>query len=79
MADCSLAIENIFLAANSIALGTCYINQLHWLRNDMKLREFLFELGIPKEHTICSSAIVGYIDKQSSVPSRKEGTINILK
>lgn len=79
MADCSLAVENLFLAAHSIGLGTCYINQLHWLRNDAKLREFLFELGIPKEHTICSSAIVGYIDKPSMVPARKEGTINIIK
>ena len=79
MADCSLALENLFLAANSIGLGTCYINQLHWLRNDSKFREFLFEIGIPKEHTICSSAVVGYIDKPSIAPSRKEGTINLIK
>ncbi|MBU3172465.1 nitroreductase family protein [Clostridium estertheticum] len=79
MADCSLALENLFLAANSIGLGTCYINQLHWLRNDTEFREFLFELGIPKEHTICSSAVVGYIDKPSIALSRKEGTINIIK
>lgn len=79
MADCSLALENLFLAANSIGLGTCYINQLHWLRNDSKFREFLFELGIPKEHTICSSAIVGYIDTPTIGPLRKEGTINIIK
>ncbi|MBX4271321.1 nitroreductase family protein [Clostridium estertheticum] len=79
MADCSLALENLFLAANSIGLGTCYINQLHWLRNDAEFREFLFELGIPKEHTICSSAVVGYIDKPSIALSRNEGTINIIK
>lgn len=79
MADCSLALENLFLAANSLGLGSCYINQLHWLRNDNNLREFLFELGIPKEHTICSAAVVGYIDKESIVPPRKEGTIHIVK
>jgi nitroreductase len=79
MADCSLAIENIFLAAQSLGLGSCYINQLHWLRNDPKLRDFLFELGIPREHTICSSAAVGYIAKASNTPKRKEGTINIVR
>jgi len=79
MADCSLALGNLFLAANSIGLGTCYINQLHWLRNDAKFREFIFELGIPKEHTICSSAVVGYINKPSITPLRREGTINIIK
>ncbi|ODA39107.1 DUF2798 domain-containing protein [Desulfosporosinus sp. BG] len=34
-------------------------------------------LGIPREHTICSSAAVGYIAKQASVPPRKEGIIHI--
>ena len=79
MADCSLALENLFLAANSLGLGSCYINQLHWLRNDANLRDFLFELGIPREHTICSSAVVGYIEKASMVPARKDGTIHIIK
>ncbi|GHV26528.1 NAD(P)H nitroreductase [Clostridia bacterium] len=78
MADCSLALENVFLAAQSLGLGSCYINQLHWLQNDAIIRDYLFTLGIPKEHTICNSAAIGYIDKPSSPPARKEGTINII-
>lgn len=79
MADCSLALENIFLAAHSLGLGSCYINQLHWLRNDTEIRNYLFELGIPKEHTICSAAAIGYIGKESGIPARKDGTIHIIK
>ena len=79
MADCALALENIFLAAQSLGLGSCYINQLHWLRNDVKIRDFLFELGIPKEHTICSSAAIGYIRKETPIPARKPNTIRIIK
>jgi nitroreductase len=79
MADCSLALENIFLAAHSLSLGSCYINQLHWLRNDPDLRDFLFELGIPREHTICSAAAIGYIGKESSPPPRKKNTICIIR
>jgi nitroreductase len=78
MADCALALENLFLAAHSLGLGSCYINQLHWLRNDPGVRETLFELGIPKEHTICSAAAVGYIAKESSAPPRREGTTHII-
>lgn len=78
MADCALGLENLFLAAQSLGLGTCYINQLHWLRKDPGVRDFLFELGIPKEHTICSAAAVGYIGKASTPPPRKEGTIRII-
>lgn len=78
MADCALALENIFLAAHSLGLGSCYINQLHWLRDDPALRDFLFGLGIPREHTICSAAAIGYIGKESSPPSRKKDTIHII-
>ena len=79
MADCALALENIFLAAQSLGLGSCYINQLHWLRNDSVIRDFLFELGIPREHTICSSAAVGYIGRESNALARREDTIHIIK
>jgi len=79
MADCSLALENIFIAAQSMGLGSCYINQLHWLRNDPGVREFLSELGVPREHVICNSAAIGYIAAESAAPARKDGTINIVR
>ncbi len=78
MADCALALENLFLAAHSLGIGSCYINSLHWLRNDPGLRNYLFEMGIPKEHTICSAAAIGYINKESTIPLRKDGTIHII-
>lgn len=79
MADCALALQNIFLAAQSLGLGSCYINQLHWLRDDPSVRAFLLEMGIPKEHTICSAAAVGFIGKESPAPARKQGTIHIIR
>lgn len=79
MADCALGLENLFLAAESLGLGSCYINQLHWLRNDLQLREYLLEMGIPKEHTICSAAAVGYIGRVSNAPKRRDGTVHIVK
>jgi nitroreductase len=79
MADCSLALENVFIAAQSMGLGSCYINQLHWLRYDKDIREFLFGLGIPKEHVICNSAAIGFIAAESAAPPRKDGTINIVR
>lgn len=79
MADCALAAQNIFLAAESLGLGSCYINQLHWLRNDPGVRDYLLESGIPLENTICCSVVVGYIGKVSVAPMRKDGTINIVR
>jgi nitroreductase len=79
MADCALALENVFLAAQSMGLGSCYLNQLHWLRSDPGVRDFLLELGIPKEHTICSAAAIGYIEKPSAPPARKADTKRIIR
>jgi nitroreductase len=79
VADCALGLENLFLAAHSLGLGSCYVNQLHWLRDDEPLREYLCRLGIPKEHTICSAAAVGYAAKESSAPARKDGTTRIVR
>ncbi len=78
MADCALAMQNIFLAAESIGLGTCYINQLFWLRNEAVVRDYLTELGIPKAHVICSAAAVGYIAAETPAPARKSGTVKIV-
>jgi nitroreductase len=78
MADCALALENIFLGAESLGLGSCYINALHWLRDDPAIRDFLFGLGIPKEHTICNAAAVGFVDKPSTAPERKPGTTRVV-
>ena len=79
MADCALALENIFLAAGSLGLGSCYINQLHWLQNGSQLRDYLLELGIPKEHVICSAAALGYASREAVIPARKDNTIHIIQ
>lgn len=79
MADCALALQNIFLAAQSIGLGSCYINQLFWLRNMPGVREYLSELGIPREHVICSAAAIGHIAAETPAPPRKDGTVQIIR
>lgn len=80
MADSALALENIFLAAHSLGLGTCWINQLAWLSDEPEIRTVLTGLGIPAEHFVCGAAAVGYPDgPQPPAPLRKPGTVNIVK
>ncbi|MDR3238873.1 MAG: nitroreductase [Clostridiales bacterium] len=78
VADCACALQNLFLAAQSLGLGSCYINQPHWLQNDKPIRAYLAGIGISEEHTICASAAVGYIQTPSPSPARKEGTVKII-
>jgi nitroreductase len=77
MADCALALENIFLAAQSLGLGSCYINCLYWLRNSETVRDYLSSLGIPREHVVCNSAAIGY-GKLPPAPARKADTIRVV-
>ena len=79
MADCSCAIQNLFLAAQSMGLGTCWINQIRWLRNEPLVRDLLTPLGLPREHEICCAAAVGYADQNPSAPKRKEGVSIVIK
>ena len=80
MADCAAALQNIFLAANSLNLGSCWINQLHWLDDVPSVRAYLEKLGIPKEHTICGSAVIGHIDGNiPKAPARKPNTVNVIQ
>ena len=73
--DCALALENIFLAAESMGLGSCYINLFHWFSKETLMRDYLAELGIPRDHVICGSAAVGHIGKPTEARPRKEGSV----
>jgi nitroreductase len=80
MADCSLALQNIFLAAHSLGLGSCWINPITWVNGDREVREYLATLGIPGEHVICGSAAIGFIDgDRPKAPAKKANTIRIIK
>lgn len=56
MADAVCAVENMMIAATSLNLGSCYINQLHWLTENERVRAFL---KLPENETICASLVVG--------------------
>ena len=70
----------MFLVANDLNLGSCWINPVGWLDDDENVRCLLSEFGIPKNHKVCGSISIGYID--GDIPSplpRKENTVTIIK
>lgn len=62
MADSACALENMMLEAVSLGLGSCWINQLHWLDENPAVRGYLAELGIPAEETVCGALALGHYD-----------------
>ena len=68
IADSACALENMMIAANALDLGSCWINQLHWLDENDAIRSFLQEKGLKEDETITGGLILGYPD--SGLPNR---------
>ena len=80
MADSSVALQNILLAAHSLHMGSCWINQLTWFGDEPAIREVLTTFGIPENDKVCGAAALGYISgSQPKAAPRKEGTVSIIK
>ncbi|MBR1709510.1 MAG: nitroreductase [Clostridia bacterium] len=68
IADSACALQNMMLAAHAQGLGSCWINQLHWLDEESTIRSFLEPLGLGTDETITGGLILGY--RQNSEPAK---------
>lgn len=71
MADCSVALENMMLAAASLSIGSCWINQLHWLDDNKYIREYIMKLGLKENETICGGLALGYSRMSEMEPLKR--------
>ena len=76
MADSACALENMMIAANALDLGSCWINQLHWLDGHPAVRSFMEALGLKEDETITGGLILGYGPEGLPVRERREITGN---
>lgn len=58
--DNACALENIFLAATSMGIGSVWINQLQGICDTPAIREILREFEIPDSHVVYGMAALGY-------------------
>lgn len=78
--DCATALQNMFLAAESINIGSCWIHGVTTLENSEDGKKLIKELGIPEDYKIVGSGIFGYKAAVAPEPApRKEHTVNIIK
>ena len=60
LADCGCMLENMMLCASSFDIGSCWINQLHWLDENPAVRECLYALGMDEDETVTGALSLGY-------------------
>ena len=76
-ADCALVLGNMFLAAHSLGIGSCWINQLGILSDEPGFRAVLNALGVPSQNRVYGGASLGYpADPPASASERRAGTVN---
>lgn len=62
IADSACALQNMMLTAESMGIGSCWINQLHWLDENQLIRDYLEPLGLGADETICGAVALGNYD-----------------
>lgn len=78
--DCAVLLENMFLAAHSLGIGSCWINQLGCVTDEPGFRNVLAGLGVPAENKVYGSACFGYnAGSHPEALPRKSGTVTIVK
>lgn len=77
--DSSLVLGTMFLAAHSLGVGSCWINQLCCVTDEPDFRAFLTSLGVPETHSVKGAAVFGYPDGPAPKPlPRRENTVNYV-
>ena len=78
--DGSLVMGNLMLAAASLGLGSCWINQLsNGVSEAPGVRALLDTLGVPAGNKVYGCAAIGYADKTSPMKDRAPGVVNIVR
>ncbi|HYE82295.1 MAG TPA: nitroreductase family protein [Clostridia bacterium] len=79
-ADCSAAIENMLLAAESVGLGSCWIYFTIFAFSSIQGPELRKELKIPEGYKPYYSVALGYKkDAAANAPDRKPGLITYIR
>jgi len=78
MADCTCVLENMMIAATSLDVATCYINQLKWLNENQAMVDYLKTLGLNEDEIICNGLIAGYSAQVMNPLDRKGNPVTYL-
>ncbi len=70
--DCSMAAQNMMLAAYTLGVGSCWIGTAVGLANDPKIKT---ELGVPNDHEVHAAIIFGYTKSFPEAPPKRPAVV----
>lgn len=78
--DCANALQNMFLAAYSLGVDSCWINQLCSTCHDSAVRELLTQWGVPEHHTVYGCAALGFNSGDvPCTPDHRKDSITVIR
>ncbi len=78
VADCACAMQNIFLMAHELGIGSVWINQLKDLQDIAEIRTLLDSFGVPADHQVYAMAALGYAEVYPEARPRKKGSYHFV-
>lgn len=80
-ADCAAAVQNILLAAESMGIGSCWVDTPIYLFNSEKAEQWRKELKIPEVYKPLHGIALGYKPPATvpEAPARKENAVIYIK
>lgn len=73
IADSACMLENMMLKATQLHVGSCWINQLHWLDENPVMREKLISLGLGEDETVTGGLALGYAKTEPQGELKRSG------
>ena len=70
--DCSMAAQNMMLAAYSLGIGSCWIGTAVATANDPKVKA---NLGVPEDHEVHAALIFGYPKGMPNAPAKRPAMV----
>ena len=77
--DNACALQNMFLAAHALGIGTVWINQLKGICDDPRIRPILDRMQIPSDHVVCGMCALGYVAGHPRITEKDQTVIHFLE
>ncbi len=74
--DCSLAAENMMLAAHSLGIGSCPIGMARFLAEE---KDIIKRLKFPEGHNLVLTLVFGYADEKPAPRERNKEAVEWIK
>ena len=76
--DGSLVLQNMFLAAQSLGIGSCWINYLRDLFKTEEGKKLQEKMNIPSHYFVIGTCILGYPNETPIIKERKSDYIKFI-